>query len=100
LICNLFPKTEWPWTALILALLGRAKARCFAFVIDRPENNVIELEPAVTDQPSDGYEAIDLSVASFPTHPGGLFRNSLSKYLVATQSGGQDADSPDVPVKR
>ena len=85
-------------TALILALLVRAKARCFAFVIDAHENNVVELEPAVTDQPSDGYEEIDLSAAAFPTHPGGLFRSSLLEYLVAAQSGEQYADSPDAPA--
>jgi hypothetical protein len=85
-------------THLIVALLGPAKARCFALVIDQPENNVLELEPAVTDQSSDGYEAIDLSAAPFPTHPGGLFRPSLLEYLVAAQSGGQDADSLDAPA--
>jgi hypothetical protein len=85
-------------TTLIRMLLNRAKAHCFAFAIDRPENNVVELEPEVTDQPSHGYEAIELSAAAFPTHPGGLFRDSLLDYLVAAQSSGQHTDAPDAPA--
>ncbi|AMY10829.1 hypothetical protein LuPra_04072 [Luteitalea pratensis] len=84
-------------TAIILALLCRAKARCFAFAIDAHEDNVAELELAGTGQPSDGGD-IELFGVTFPRHAGGLLRSSLVEYLVAERPAGQDADSPDAPA--
>jgi hypothetical protein len=84
-------------TALIMALIYRAKRRGFALVIDERENNLLELEPSDTQPAADRFEEIDLSMAVFPTHLGGLFRSTL-EYLVTAPPGEGGPHWPDTLV--